>query len=127
MGDEAQAGDFREQAARRVDDALAVLSSLEGRASYSPALHYLIGRVHERRKNFRDASTEYRMVIREMELVQLEYRCRSCGATSMDWSERCAACGEWNTVEVNFREEASTDELGLAPAPVYTAREDDED
>jgi len=110
-----------------LDDALAVLTSLEGRASYSPALHYLIGRVHERRKNFRDSATEYRKVIREMDLVQLEYRCRSCGATSMDWSERCGVCGEWNSVEVNFREEASADELGLSAAPVYTAREDDED
>jgi lipopolysaccharide biosynthesis regulator YciM len=109
-----------------LDDALAVLSALEGRASYSPALHYLIGRVHERRKNFRDSSAEYRKVIREMDLVQLEYRCRACGETTTDWAERCASCGEWNAVEVNFREEISADELGLSAAPVYTARNDDD-
>lgn len=110
-----------------LDDALATLSALEGRASYAPALHYLLGRVHERRKNFRDSASEYRKVIREMDLVHLEYRCRSCGNTSVDWSERCANCGEWNCIEVNFREESSADELGLSAAPVYTARADDDE
>jgi lipopolysaccharide biosynthesis regulator YciM len=105
-----------------LDDALAVLSSLEGRASYAPTLHYLLGRIHERRKNHREATIEYRKVIKEMELVQLEYRCRSCGTTSMEWSDRCASCGEWNTVEVDFREEMALEDLGLSPAPVYTSR-----
>lgn len=105
-----------------LDDSLAVLSSLEGRASYAPTLHYLLGRIHERRKNPREAAIEYRKVIKEMELVQLEYRCRSCSETLMEWSDRCAVCGEWNVVEVNFREEISLEDLGLSPAPVYTSR-----
>ncbi len=105
-----------------LDDALNVLASLESRASYAPTLHYLLGRIHERRKNFRDATAEYRKVIKDTELVQLEYRCRSCGETSMEWVDRCPACGEWNTTELNFREEMSLEELGLPPAPVYTAR-----
>ncbi len=105
-----------------LDDALAVLTALEGRASYAPTLHYLIGRIHERRRNYREAVNEYRKVIKEMELVQLEYRCRPCGRTEMEWAARCAGCGEWNTIEVNFREEISLEELGLSPAPVYTIR-----
>ena len=56
---------------------------------------------------------------KEMDLVQLEYRCASCGESAMEWSGRCPACGDWNTVEVNFREEISLEELGLAPAPIY--------
>jgi predicted Zn-dependent protease len=103
-----------------LDDALSLLSSLEGRASYAPTLHYLLGRIHERRKNHVQASAEYRKVIKEMELVQLDYRCRSCGETLTEWADRCETCGLWNTVEVNFREEISFEELGLAPAPVYT-------
>ena len=102
-----------------LDDALAVLSSLAGRASYAPSLHYLIGRIHERRRNPARAAEEYRRVIRETDLVQLEYACRSCGETIMEWSPRCPECGEWNTVEVNFREEISYEELGIAPAPIY--------
>lgn len=105
-----------------LDDALAVLSSLEGRASYAPTLHYLLGRIHERRKNHREAAVEYRRVIKEMELVQLEYRCRFCGETLQEWSDRCSACGEWNGYEVNFREEIALEDLGLSPAPVYTTR-----
>lgn len=105
-----------------LDDALAILQSLEGRASYAPTLHYLLGRIHERRRNARDAAHEYRKVIKEMDLVQLEYRCSACRATRADWAPRCAHCGEWNTVEVDFREEISLEELGLSPAPVYTSR-----
>lgn len=103
-----------------LDDALSVLSSLEGRASYAPSLHYLLGRIHERRKHWPQAAAEYRRVVKELELVQLDYRCRSCQQASTEWSERCARCGEWNTVEVNFREEIALDELGLSHAPVYT-------
>jgi len=105
-----------------LDDALGVLSPLADRASHAPSLHYLLGRIHERRKNHRDAALEYRKVIRELDLVEVEYRCRSCGEKAATWVERCGGCGEWNTVEANFREEISTEELGLSPAPVYTIR-----
>lgn len=106
-----------------LDDAMAVLASLVGRASYAPTLHYLLGRIHERRQKYREAAVEYRKVIREMELIQLDYRCRSCGETIMEWVDRCSTCGEWNTVEVNFREEIPLEDLGLAPAPIYTIRD----
>ncbi len=105
-----------------LDDALAVLSSLEGRASYAPTLHYLLGRIHERRENHRAAAQEYRRVIREMELVQVEYVCRGCGERMLEWTHRCGECGEWNSVEVDFREEIGFEELGLSPAPIYTSR-----
>jgi lipopolysaccharide biosynthesis regulator YciM len=105
-----------------LDDALSILQALDGRASYAPTLHYLLGRIHERRRNWRDASTEYRKVIKEMELVQLEYRCQTCKETRADWSPRCGHCGDWNSIEVDFREEISLEELGLAPAPVYSTR-----
>jgi lipopolysaccharide biosynthesis regulator YciM len=105
-----------------LDDALAVLQSLDGRASYAPTLHFLLGRIHERRRNHRDAAMEYRKVIKEMELVQLDFRCLACKQTRAEWAARCGHCGEWNAIEVDFREEISLDDLGLAPAPIYTAR-----
>ncbi len=105
-----------------LDDAFSVLSSLVGRASYAPSLHYLLGRIHERRQNHREATLEYRKVIKDTDLVQLEYVCHTCKATSMDWTDRCEACGDWSSIEVNFREEIPPEELGLAPAPIYTAR-----
>ncbi|MCP3981330.1 MAG: tetratricopeptide repeat protein [bacterium] len=103
-----------------LDDALSVLSSLEGRATYAPTLHYLLGRIHERRNNHREATSEYRKVIKEMDLVQLEYKCLGCAASTMEWSHRCTECGEWNVIEVNFREEIPLEDLGIAPAPIYT-------
>ena len=103
-----------------LDDAFATLSSLRGRAAYAPTLHYLLGRIHERRNQHHEATAEYRKVIKEKDLVQLEYRCRACGETVMEWTGRCADCGEWNSVEVDFREEIPLEELGLAPAPIYT-------
>ncbi len=106
-----------------LDDAMSVLTSLEGRATYAPTLHYLLGRIHERRRNHLEATAAYRKVIREMELVQLDYLCRSCRATSTDWTDRCESCGEWNTIEVNFREEIPLEELGIAAAPIYTTND----
>jgi lipopolysaccharide biosynthesis regulator YciM len=106
-----------------LDDALSVLSSLEGRASAAPSLHYLLGRIHERRENWREANSEYREVIKQTELVRPDYVCGACGAAAADWAHRCEACGEWNTVEVDFREEMPPEELGLSPAPIYTARD----
>lgn len=105
-----------------LDDALGVLSSLEGRATYSPTLHYLLGRIHERRRNWAEATGQYRLVLKEMELARPDHRCRACGEAAVDWTARCTSCGEWNTIEVNFREEIPLEELGLAPAPIYTAR-----
>jgi lipopolysaccharide biosynthesis regulator YciM len=106
-----------------LDDAMSVLTSLEGRATYAPTLHYLLGRIHERRRNHVEAAAAYRKVIREMELVHLDFQCRGCRATSTNWTDRCDSCGEWNTIEVNFREEIPLEELGIAAAPIYTTHE----
>lgn len=105
-----------------LDDAQAMLSSLEGRASRAPALHFLLGRIHERRGNTRQAADYYRRVIKERDFVGLDFRCRSCGAHATEWSGRCGECGAWNTIEPDPSEEVSFEEPGLAPAPIYTAR-----
>ena len=42
-----------------LDDAFVVLTALQERATYAPTLHYLLGRIHERRGNQRDAAIEY--------------------------------------------------------------------
>lgn len=105
-----------------LDDAMTVLESLKNRASYAPTLHYLLGRIHERRRQYREACEAYRHVIKEMELVELEYVCQACTKTLMEWAARCPECGEWQSIEVNFREEISLEELGISPAPIYTSR-----
>ena len=103
-----------------LDDALQTLKSLEGRTAYAPTLHYLIGRIHERRGNYRSSSEEFRRVIKDLELVKLEYRCGSCQIRLSEWSDRCPKCEEWNTVEIDFREDMSLQELGISRAPIYS-------
>jgi lipopolysaccharide biosynthesis regulator YciM len=105
-----------------MDDAIAILSSIERNASNEPTLHYLLGRIHERHNDFRSATQEYRLVIKEMDLIQLEYTCSACSETAMTWTATCVSCGEWNTIELKFREESSLDEQGLSHAPVYSSR-----
>lgn len=104
-----------------LDDALAVLSSIEGRTSHAPTLHLLLARIHDRRKNYREAAAEYRRIVKELDLGQYEYRCRGCGERHGEWTARCATCGAWNAVETDLREEMSLEELGIAPAPVYSS------
>ena len=106
-----------------LDDALAVLSSVEGRATRAPTLHYLLGRIHERRNQFREAAVQYRTVIKETNLVELSYLCRACREATAEWVDCCPACGEWNSVEVDFILEIPLEELGLAPAPIYIAED----
>src|SRR5262245_5792175 len=103
-----------------LDEAHATLKTLEGRASYAPTLHYLLGRINERRGNFREASEEFRKVIKHLELVKLEYRCHSCQQRLSEWSDRCPKCEEWNTIEIDFREDLSLQELGITRAPIYS-------
>jgi len=104
-----------------LDDALAVLSSIESRTSHAPTLHHLLARIHDRRKNYREAAAEYRRIVKELDLGQHDYRCRACDERLGEWAARCAACGAWNAVEADLREEMSLEELGIAPAPVYSA------
>ena len=103
-----------------LDEAHETLSALQGRTSYAPTLHYLIGRISERRGNTRVAAEQYRKVIKELELVKLEYRCLSCQATLSEWVDRCPKCEEWNTVEIDLREDISLKDLGVSGAPVYS-------
>ena len=103
-----------------LDDSLATLRTLEGRASYAPTLHYLIGRINERRADFRAAADEFRKVIKHLELVKLQYRCQACQHRLTEWSDRCPKCEDWNTVEIDFREDMTLQELGISSAPIYS-------
>lgn len=106
-----------------LDEALDTLKSLEDRASYAPTLHFLLGRIHERRKNFEGAVDELKKVIKQAELMKLEYVCFACQARLADWYDRCPECGEWNNIEVDMKENISYEELGISPAPVYTSKD----
>ncbi len=104
-----------------LDDALAEFTALQERVSAAPILAYYMAKIHERRNRFDQANTCYRRIVREQNLLASQFRCLTCGRDSRSWSERCAACGQWNTVNVDLQEELSIEELGLSSAPVYSA------
>ena len=68
------------------------------RATRAPTLHYLLGRIHERRSQHREAAVQYRNVIKQTNLVQQSYLCLACDGTVAEWVDRCPACGEWNSI-----------------------------
>ena len=41
-----------------------------------------------------------------------------CGC--QEWMDRCPKCEEWNTIELDIREDISLQELGIATAPIYS-------
>jgi lipopolysaccharide biosynthesis regulator YciM len=106
-----------------LDDALATLEPIKDRMAYAPTLHYLLARIHDKRRNYRESSEELRKVIKESELVKQEYLCHACQANLPDWYDRCPKCGEWSTIEINFKEDIPIEGLGMSPAPVYTSLE----
>jgi predicted Zn-dependent protease len=86
-------------------EALRVLEPLADHMAAAPTYHFLLGRIHERRGEMRRSVESYHASCRELGVDAVDYACRFCGAKSADWSDRCAACGSWNAVELDFRAE----------------------
>ncbi len=104
-----------------IDEALEQFSQMKGQVTYFPALHYYVGKIMERQGNWREAIRELEMVLRQAEVLKVEYACATCSRKYSAWVDYCDRCGEWNSVVVDFREERPLEELGLSTAPVYTA------
>ncbi len=107
------------------DEAQKVLEGLSDALEGSPSFHYLLGRVRQRRGDTQLAMVSYRECIQKSGNAAGEFVCRACSHHTGDWSDRCEACGSWNSVELDFAEETfSADELGvrLAPAQVVYDR-----
>lgn len=101
-------------------EALKVLASVRDRIGASPTFHFLLARIHERLGELPEAVAEHRACARQLEVQTSEYRCRECATTYSEWQDRCARCGAWNSVELDFQEERlSAEELGVQPAPVW--------
>ena len=103
-----------------LDEALAEFSRLKGQVTYFPALHYHLAKILERHGNYRDAIRELETLLSQAEALRVEYACGTCSRRYSAWTEHCERCGEYNTVQVDFREERGIEELGLSTAPVYT-------
>ena len=57
---------------------------------------------------------------RELGVPEAEYRCRVCYAGYPEWSARCDACGSWNAVDLDIRDEQlEPEDLGVVNLPVW--------
>jgi len=102
------------------DEAQKVLSELRERVHPSPTFHFLLARIHERRGEMARAVRELSACVAEAGITTEEYLCQLCRAKYPDWTDRCEACGAWNSVEMDFKEErVSAEELGVQPAPIW--------
>lgn len=102
------------------DEAYRALKGLEERVHVSQTFHYLMGRIHERRGEVKLALERYRTSLRQAGVRQAEFVCRSCGARTGEWTDRCETCGRWNVVELDFQEERlSPEALGIHERPVW--------
>ena len=104
-----------------IDEALQQFSQMKGRVTYFPALHYYLAKIMERQGNMREALTELELVLRQAEVLKVEYICATCTRKHPAWVDYCERCGEWNSIVVDFQEERPIEELGISTAPVYTA------
>ncbi len=104
-----------------IDEALQQFSQMKGRVTYFPALHYYLAKIMERQGNMREALTELELVLRQAEVLKVEYICATCSRKHPAWVDYCERCGEWNSIVVDFQEERPIEELGISTAPVYTA------
>jgi len=104
-----------------IDEALQQFSQMKGRVTYFPALHYYLAKIMERQGNMREALTELELVLRQAEVLKVEYICVTCSRKHPAWVDYCERCGEWNSIVVDFQEERPIEELGISTAPVYTA------
>ena len=106
-----------------IEEALQEFKRLRGRVAHFPALHRHLAKIHERQGRYPEALKEMETVLRETDALQVDYVCRICERKYASWVEHCSRCAEWNSVDVDFREERAVEELGISTAPVYTVEE----
>ncbi|PYQ13475.1 MAG: hypothetical protein DMH00_04220 [Acidobacteria bacterium] len=102
-----------------LDEALDVFRSLRSKVSYAPTIPFYIARILERRGDPLQAAREYSLLLSQMDPLRLEFRCASCSTRYSAWRDFCETCGEWNTIQLDLKEQLTLEEMGINPAPMY--------
>ncbi len=110
-----------------LDEALDIFRALRSRVSYAPTIHYYIARILERRGDPSQAVREYSLLLNQLDPLGLEYRCSACSARYAAWRDLCEACGEWNSIHLDLKEQLTLEEMGISSAPVYHVDKADKD
>ncbi len=84
------------------DEALRLLVDLEERIGESPAYYRWLGQLHQRRGEMGRAAAALSASLRASGAATAEWVCGLCEARTDHWVDRCAACGRWGTVDLEF-------------------------
>ncbi len=102
------------------DEALKVLEGIGERLDDSPTYHFLLGRIRQRRSDQLGAMARYRTCLKRLGVSSINFSCQVCGTRFGEWQARCDACGSWNAVDLDVREEQlEPEELGVVNLPVW--------
>jgi predicted Zn-dependent protease len=108
------------------EEAQKALESLSEELEESPSFHFLMGKVRHRRGEVDLAMESFLECAQRAGASAGGFVCRACEAHTSDWRDRCEKCGSWNSVELDFAEEAfSAAELGVRLAPARAIYERD--
>jgi predicted Zn-dependent protease len=99
------------------EEALKMLEGVAERIGKAPTYHFLLARIHERRGEMRRAVTSFAACAEQLGVFLANYVCRVCRRQHEEWNDRCAACGTWNSTEVDLEEEKLPALNLAAPAP----------
>ena len=80
-----------------IDEALDVLSTLDGPHDQMSDFHKIMANLHLRKQQMEHAVEEFKKALGFKKRVVVPYRCTSCQAESAEWAGRCRHCGQWGT------------------------------
>ena len=109
-----------------LDEALDVFRSLRSKVSYAPTIPFYIARILERRGDPLQAAREYSHLLSQLDPLRLEFHCTACNNRYSAWRDFCDTCGEWNSIQLDLKEQLTLEELGINPTLLYDRLESDE-
>jgi len=109
-----------------LDEALDVFRSLRSKVSYAPTIPFYIARILERRGDPLQAAREYSLLLSQMDPLRLEFHCATCASRYSAWRDFCETCGEWNSIQLDLKEQLTLEEMGINPTLVYDNMESGE-
>ena len=85
-----------------LDESVKVLEPLAERFESSATLHYLLGRIHQRRGEMGQAVASYQTCAQQAGIATPSFTCRHCRHSYGEWHDRCSNCGEWGGIELDL-------------------------
>lgn len=80
-----------------VDEALHLLSALEGPQDQLDDYHKIMANLYLRKQQMDMAVEELQKALALRKRVVIPYQCTACRYQAQDWAGRCRSCGQWNT------------------------------